>query len=89
MSANHTPNFNARRPVVSRDMEKGYAREHMHIRPLHNEGQNTRLKIETGAQWIVVTLNEVEVRPKFQNDWTSGTGGTEPVLSRHHGGRCS
>ena len=41
-------------------------------------------KFETDSQWIMVTLNEVEVCPKFQPDRTSGTGGSGPVLPLHH-----
>ena len=53
-------------------------------RPFHNRGQNTKVKIETGSQWIMVTVNEVEACPKYQTDRTSEAGGSGPVLSRHH-----
>ena len=49
------------------------------VRLFHNWGQKTKIKIETGSQWIIVTLNEVEVCPKFQIDRTSGTLSTGPV----------
>ena len=52
----------------------------MPIRPFHNRGQNTKVKINTGSQWIVVTLSEAKLRPKIQTDQTSGTGGSVPVF---------
>ena len=46
----------------------------MPIRPFNNVGQNTKVKIETGSQWIMVTFHEMKVYAKFQTDQTSGTG---------------
>ena len=46
---------------------------HIVVGPFHKRGQNSEVKIETGSQWILVTLNEVEVYPKFKTDRTSGT----------------
>ena len=69
-----------------------------HNRPFHSRGQNTKVKLETDSQWIMVTLNEAEVCPKFQTDRTLGTDGFWAGLSRHHAsqspyavrcGRCS
>ena len=69
----------------ARDMKReAQVRTFGRTRPFHNRGQNTKVKIETGSQWIMVTLKEVEVCPKFQTDRTSGTLSTGPVLSRHH-----
>ena len=48
----------------------------------NNRVQNTEFKIKT--QWIMMTLNGLELCSEFQNDRTLGTGGSGPVLSRHH-----
>ena len=55
---------------------------YIYVRQFHNSGQNTKVKIETDSQRILVTLNEVEVFPKFHTNRTSGTGGNGLVLSR-------
>ena len=35
-------------------------------RPFHNGGQNTKVRIETSSQWIMVTLNEWKYAKNFR-----------------------